>query len=197
MGQLPASVSSVSRQKGRFTHTLLSLALRAIPAVPLSQDYMDGGNLSWRAEIRATGTLKDLSNNPRKITAEAFDRLKKRIQARGFHDVIKLDTEDYILSGNQRKRALMDLGIEEVNVLVPSRELTKEERDKIIIESNRNEGEWDFDILGNEFEVPDLIEVGFSERELGMGGGSGEPEEAHKCEVCGRKLSSKKTQVQA
>lgn len=100
----------------------------------------------------------------------AFEKLKKRITARGFHDVLKIDTEGFILSGNQRKRALVDLGISEVNVLIPSRPLTSEERDKVVLESNRNDGEWDFDILANEFEIDTLIDVGFDPKELGMGG---------------------------
>jgi len=131
---------------------------------------MDNGTISWHTETRPTQDLRELENNPRKITEEAFDKLKARITARGFHDVIKVDTEGYILSGNQRKRALVDLGIPTVNVLVPSRPLTKEERDKVVLESNRNDGIWDFDILGNEFELDTLIDVGFDPKELGLGG---------------------------
>ena len=120
--------------------------------------------------------LRSLPNNPRKIVGEAFDKLKERIQARGFHDVLKVDTEGYVLSGNQRKRALTDLGIQEVTVLVPSRELTKEERDKIILESNRNDGIWDMDMLANEFDLETLLDVGFLEKELDISLSSTEEE---------------------
>jgi len=122
--------------------------------------------LTWKPEKRKVSDLKELPNNPRRIKGEAFEKLKQRISARGFHDVVKVDTEGYILSGNQRRRALIDLGITEVYALTPSRELTKEERDKVILESNRNDGEWDFDILGNEFDLKDLLDVGFEEKDL-------------------------------
>lgn len=122
--------------------------------------------IEWKPEKRKVSDLRELQNNPRKIQEEAFEKLKERITARGFHDVLKLDTEGYILSGNQRKRALTDLGIQEVTVLVPSRELTKEERDKVILESNRNDGIWDMDMLANEFDLETLLDVGFLEKEL-------------------------------
>lgn len=122
--------------------------------------------IEWKPERRKVSELKELPNNPRKIKGDAFEKLKQRIEARGFHDVVKIDTDGFILSGNQRKRALSELNIAEVTVLVPDRALTKEERDKVILESNRNDGEWDFDMLGNEFDLETLLDVGFEEREL-------------------------------
>lgn len=124
--------------------------------------------IEWLPERRKVSALNELPNNPRKIKGEAFEKLKERIKARGFHDVVKVDTEGFVLSGNQRRRALTDLGITEVTVLVPSRELTKDERDKVILESNRNDGEWDFDILGNEFDLETLLDAGFEEKELDL-----------------------------
>ena len=125
--------------------------------------------INWKAETRKVVALKNWEKNPRKITKEAFEKIKDRITKRGMHDVIKLDTEDNVLSGNQRKRALMDLGIEEVNVLVPSRPLTEKEKQEIILESNLNDGIWDFDILGNEFDVQTLQDIGFPNMEMFLG----------------------------
>lgn len=122
----------------------------------------------WTTSIRKLSDLKDLPDNPRRITEDAFKRLKERIQKRGFHDVIKLDIENFILSGNQRSRALKELGIEEVNVLIPNRTLLRSERDAIIVESNRSDGTFDFDMLGNMFEPLDLKELGFTDLELGL-----------------------------
>lgn len=135
--------------------------------------------INWTPEKRNLSDLKDLPNNPRLIKGEAFERLKKSIEERGYHGVLKLDTEDIIISGNQSKKALLALGITEVNTLKPDRALTKQERDKIILESNRSAGEWDFNILGNEFELEDLLDVGFKESELDIDlsddGGGGAP----------------------
>lgn len=124
--------------------------------------------LTWKTAIKKVAELKDLEENPRKITEQAFSKLKERIQKRGFHDVIKLDTDGIVLSGNQRRRALIDLGIEEVNVLIPDRALTKEERNAVIIESNRNDGIFDDDMLANLFDEQELRDLGFSEVELGL-----------------------------
>lgn len=116
-------------------------------------------------EKRKVIDLKNWDKNPRKISAEAFEKLKQRIISRGFHDVIKLDTNGIILSGNQRKQALLQLGISEVDVRVPDRELTEEERCKIALESNRNDGADDYDLLAD-FGEDILQDVGFTQKEL-------------------------------
>jgi DNA modification methylase len=113
--------------------------------------------IDWKIEKRKLSELKELPNNPRRISNDHFERLKKKLSERGFHDVIKIDTNGCVLSGNQRLRAMKELwGDIEVDVKVPDRELTEEERKKIVLESNQNEGEFDIDILANEFE--DILE---------------------------------------
>ena len=121
--------------------------------------------LVWRAERRLVSALKTWVGNPRKISPEKFAQLIKRIVARGFHDVIKIDTDNTILSGNQRKKALEQLGIKEVTVLVPNRKLTNEERNKVGLESNTNDGEWDTDLLQS-FNIELLADVGLDVGEL-------------------------------
>lgn len=121
--------------------------------------------LSWRPERRSVRTLKPWKKNPRKITAQAFKKLKERIEQRGFHDVVKIDTDNTILSGNQRKKALVELGVKEVTVLVPNRDLTDEERDKVALESNFQDGQWNFEELGS-FNLEMLVDVGFDQTEL-------------------------------
>ena len=121
--------------------------------------------LIWHIEKREVKDLKNWSKNPRKIILENFNRLKERITQRGFHDVIKIDTDNTVLSGNQRKRALLELGIKEVMVLIPNRKLTEEERDKIALESNTNDGEWDFEALKS-FDLEILTDIGFNQMEL-------------------------------
>lgn len=58
--------------------------------------------------------------------------------------------------------------VEEVYALVPSRPLEKSERDAVILESNRNDGEWDLKILSDSFEIDILKNVGFTDKELGI-----------------------------
>jgi DNA modification methylase len=121
--------------------------------------------INWLVEKREVKDLKVWSKNPRKIKPLAFTRLKDRIIQRGFHDVIKIDTDGTILSGNQRKKALLELNITEVTVLVPDRKLTDDERDKVALESNTNDGEWDFEILKS-FDLVTLTDIGFDQMEL-------------------------------
>lgn len=122
--------------------------------------------IQWKTEKRDVTALNDWDRNPRTISEVEFEKLKESIIERGFHDVLKIDTDGTIISGHQRKRALTELGILEVEVLVPNRALTEQERDIIAVESNRHRGTFDFDILANSFEVDDLITAGFNRDEL-------------------------------
>ena len=121
--------------------------------------------LAWKAEVRKVEDLVIWDKNPRSISKARFSKLIKRIKDRGFHSSIVIDTDNTILSGNQRKEALLHLGIKEVNVLVPNRKLTDEERNKIALESNLNDGEWNFEAL-KLFELDTLLDVGFDQIEL-------------------------------
>jgi DNA modification methylase len=121
--------------------------------------------LTWKIEKRKVDSLKNWERNPRKISTAALAKLKERIEARGFHDVIVLDTDGVILSGNMRQKVLLDLGYKEIDCLVPSRKLTKQESDKIALESNRNDGEWDPTLL-LDFDPADLLDVGFESAEV-------------------------------
>ncbi len=121
--------------------------------------------IKWNVERRKVSDLLLWSKNPRSITEEALEKLKERIVKRGFHDVIKIDVDGTILSGNQRRAALIDLGIEEVTVLLPDRKLTKEEKEKVALESNINDGEWSFEELKN-FNLDMLLDIGFDKDEL-------------------------------
>lgn len=121
--------------------------------------------LSWTTGVREVKDLLLWDENPRKISKQALSRLKAKITQNGFHSVIVIDTDNTILSGNQRKTALSEIGVRSVNVLIPSRKLTDEERRKIGIESNINDGEWDFEKLKS-FDMELLQFAGFDENEL-------------------------------
>ncbi|AKM84436.1 TPA: hypothetical protein DCZ46_03730 [Candidatus Campbellbacteria bacterium] len=121
--------------------------------------------LSWTTGIREVKDLFPWKENPRKISKQALDKLKEKITQNGFHSVIVIDTDNTILSGNQRKTALTELGVSTVNVMIPSRKLTDKERRKIGIESNINDGEWDFEKLKS-FDLELLQFAGFDGKEL-------------------------------
>jgi SAM-dependent methyltransferase len=56
----------------------------------------------------------------------------------------------------------------EIDVRVPDRELTIDEARELNVRLNKNMGQWDFDVLANNFEIEDLKEWGFSDYELDL-----------------------------
>lgn len=122
--------------------------------------------INWKPKLTKVSEIKNWEQNPRSISKEAYERLKQRITSRGFHDVIKLDTNNVVLSGNQRRRALEELGVKEVYCMVPSRKLTEEEMLQVAVDSNRQDGAWDFDMLSSLSDIEALKELGFTDQEL-------------------------------
>ena len=133
-------------------------------------------NIQWKTGRRKLADLKHWEENPRKITPEKLEELKGKIRERGFHDVLKLDEDGMILSGNMRKEALEQLGITDVNVLIPNRTLTAEEKILVGIESNMLAGEWDWKTLSS-FDRELLENVGFMEEEMRINFGLSDAEE--------------------
>lgn len=121
--------------------------------------------LEWISGIEDVKKLKPWKENPRDITNAGFEKLKGRIRQRGFHSSIVVDIDNTILSGNMRWRALNALGIKKVNILRPNRKLTSEERKKIALESNLNDGEWNMEALKS-FNLELLTDVGFDQMKL-------------------------------
>lgn len=116
----------------------------------------------WECRMVKLSDIFPNDKNPRTITKEKFERLKKKIEEVGFHSPIKVDNDGIILGGNQRYHALVDMGLGEfeVPVMYPKFKLTKKERQEIIITDNVSDGEWNMDMLADEFEQDDLIDWG-------------------------------------
>lgn len=125
-------------------------------------------NINWLHKTEKVSSLKEWSKNPRKLTEDKYRKLVEDIKKFGFHDVLKIDTDGTILSGHQRKRALQEIGIEEIGVLYPDRPLTEKEREVVSIASNKQAGTFDFDALANTFDFDSLLEGGFESFELGF-----------------------------
>ena len=75
---------------------------------------------------------------------------------------IIVDAEGMILGGNMRFKALKELGYKEVPAewIKYDGELTNEEKQRFIAVDNVPFGDWDFDILANEWDQDKLIEWG-------------------------------------
>jgi 16S rRNA G966 N2-methylase RsmD len=64
-----------------------------------------------------------------------------------------------VLGGNMRLKACIEAGIKEVSIIKAS-ELTPEQQNEFIIKDNVGFGEWDWDILANEWDAESLEEWG-------------------------------------
>jgi hypothetical protein len=124
-------------------------------------------DITWNLEKRKLSQLIDYSKNPRRMTKEQADHLQKSIDRFGLIDKPILNQDNVIIAGHQRKNLLKKMKVKEVECWIPSRQLDEKEVEELNIRHNKNTGEWDFDTLANEFEIPELVEYGFNFHELG------------------------------
>lgn len=110
--------------------------------------------------------LKPNPRNPRVLRDEKFLKLKNSISEfpdmlnyRAIVAVTDTDGKYTVLGGNMRLRALQDLGIKEVPVMLADH-WTAEQREEFIIKDNVGFGEWDWDQLANEWDAGQLSEWG-------------------------------------
>ena len=124
--------------------------------------------LVWRTEFKKLKDLKEHGKNPRKITKDQMEKLKQSLKSFNYVETIVVNADNTILAGHMRVRALkaMGRGKEEIEVRVPNRMLSQKEAEEYLIRSNKNSGEWDWDRLANEWEIPDLLNWGFTQDEL-------------------------------
>jgi len=106
-------------------------------------------------------------NNPRFIRDDKFEKLKASIEQ--FPKMMALrpivvDASGMVLGGNMRLRALQELGYDKVpgDWVKKADELTEEEKREFIIKDNPTKftGEWDWDVLANEWDTEQLEEWG-------------------------------------
>lgn len=115
-------------------------------------------------KYREISTLKKLDNNPRKISPESMEILKKSLQAnKDYFEARPLILSDrtgelVIIAGNQRYEASKLLGWKEVPTVLLSG-LTEEREREIIIRDNVNNGEWD-EVLLKSWDADELKDWG-------------------------------------
>ena len=113
--------------------------------------------------------IRPNEKNPRTISSFQLDKLKESL-ARDpeFMELrpIVVDKDGMILGGNQRYAGLKALGYKEVpdNWIVKAENLTEQQQKRFILVDNSPEGmsgEWDFDLLKDGWELPELEDLGF------------------------------------
>lgn len=119
------------------------------------------------ATYRNIKDLKLLENNPRKIDKESMDILIESIKNNPEYfearPIILSDRtgELVIIAGNQRYKAAKKIGLKQVPTFLLSG-LTEEKEREIIIRDNVSNGEWDNDILRDEWGMCPLQDWGVS-----------------------------------
>ena len=106
--------------------------------------------------------VKTNPNNPRIIKDDKFSKLVKSIQE--FPKMLEIrpivvNADMIVLGGNMRLKACKEAGLKEVPIIMADT-LTEDEQKQFIIKDNVGFGEWDWDILANEWDAEELDEWG-------------------------------------
>jgi hypothetical protein len=99
--------------------------------------------------------VKTNPKNPRLIKDDKFKKLVKSIQE--FPQMLELrpivvDENNIVLGGNMRLKACKEAGLKEV-FIVKAENLTELQKDEFIVKDNVGFGEWDWDMLANEWDA--------------------------------------------
>lgn len=116
--------------------------------------------MSSIAEIPLTKILPNPSN-PRVIKDDKFKKLVRSIEE--FPEMLKarpivVNPDMVVLGGNMRLKALQELGIKKTWVYIADWEESKNK--EFIIKDNVGFGEWDWDLLANDWDEQELIDWG-------------------------------------
>ena len=106
--------------------------------------------------------VKPNENNPRFIKDYKFKKLVKSIKE--FPEMLKLrpivvNSDMVVLGGNMRLKACKEAGLKEVYILKAD-DLTEKQQREFIVKDNVGFGEWDWDVLGNEWNTQQLEDWG-------------------------------------
>ena len=113
-------------------------------------------------QTAATTELRLNKDNPRVIKDDKFKKLVKSIQE--FPQMLEIrpivvNDEMVVLGGNMRLKACIEAGLIEVPIIKAS-SLTPEQQKEFIIKDNVGFGEWEWDVLANEWDVEKLTDWG-------------------------------------
>jgi hypothetical protein len=107
-------------------------------------------------------TIKSNPSNPRLIKDEKFAKLVQSI--REFPEMLRLrpivvNDDMVVLGGNMRLKACKEAGLKVVPIINAS-DLTEDQQRQFIIKDNVGYGEWDWEMLANEWDADKLGEWG-------------------------------------
>jgi len=114
--------------------------------------------------------LNEAHYNPRELTKTQHESLKSSLKKFGFVNPLLINKhpnrKNVIIGGHQRVRIWSELG----NDTVPCVEivLDPDAEKELNVRLNKNNGQWDWEMLANNFDPNDLLSWGFDESELSI-----------------------------
>ena len=112
-----------------------------------------------KSTLTKISAIKRNPNNPRILKDDKFAKLTQSIkdfpQMLDIRPIVVND-DMVVLGGNMRLKACKEAGLKEVPV-IKVKDLTEEQQREFIIKDNVGFGEWDWDLLANEWDT-DLLE---------------------------------------
>ena len=108
-------------------------------------------------ELVKISEVKLNPNNPRLIKDDKFKKLVQSIK--DFPEMLNIrpivvNQDMIILGGNMRYKACKEAGLKEVPVIVT--DLTEDQQREFLIKDNTSGGEWDWEVLANEWDTDQL-----------------------------------------
>lgn len=150
MGALCGYLSKCQRDNSELFHKAIKLLVLIELACYIAH------MITWTERKVAVSALVPYERNPRRISPASRARLKASIQEMGYHQRIVAQPDLRVIGGHQRIDVLKELGITEIIVLIPNRELSQKEFSRLLIQDNLPFGEFDFDVLTNDFKLDEL-----------------------------------------
>jgi len=108
-------------------------------------------------EVVKINSVKLNPNNPRIIKDDKFKKLVQSIK--DFPEMLNIrpivvNQDMIILGGNMRYKACKEAGLKEVPIIVT--DLSEEKQREFLIKDNTSGGEWDWEVLANEWNAQEL-----------------------------------------
>ena len=117
-----------------------------------------------KIESKLITQLKPATYNPRQISTKQYNDLKASIKKFGLVDPVIVNKDNTVIGGHQRLKICKELKYIEIDCVVL--DLSKEEERELNIRLNKNTGDFDMDILANEFDIDELTDWGFKHIDL-------------------------------
>ncbi len=121
---------------------------------------------NWTLQSVPVKQIKEHKKNPRIIKKDQVNRLTSLIEKFGLIDKPILNADFTLIGGHQRVRILKKKKAKFIECWVADKELSEEEIDELCIGLNLHQGDWNWEVLANEWEPLDLLQYGFTEEQL-------------------------------